>query len=252
MSPSFSSTTHSSSSFASSSSSSSTLPSLSRALQQQQQPAPPPSALASSTAPLSLTARLAALSDARKTTLALINRLAKLPSDPGRSGSGGGDAVGAGAHDGDGDGDDDDDDGNDGDDRSGARGELSAEIHHLLREQDEELALLRQEIEDYVPIGGGSGVGSASGSGGRERREAERARLEVWALRLAEDLKLYVRDSIKSCFFSFCFPPCLSSLFLLSFLAGVFFLLSFPMYFSISFFLHYILYELIGCSFSSG
>jgi hypothetical protein len=79
-----------------------------------------------------------------------------------------------------------------------------------LREQDEELALLRQEIEDYVPIGGSSsGVGSVGGSGGRntggapggrERREAERARLEVWALRLAEDLKLYVRDSIKSCF----------------------------------------------------
>lgn len=94
----------------------------------------------------SLTTRLNTLLDARKTTNVLINRLSKLPCQPGA-------------------------------DNSDVRAELSAEIHQLLKEQEEELDLLRQEVDDFIV--------------GRDReKEAEKARLEVGVQRLGEDLRL--------------------------------------------------------------
>lgn len=93
-----------------------------------------------------LPARLLSLKDARKTTNNLITRLSRLHDNA---------------------------------NSSEARVELSAEIHQLLREQEEELELLQQEVEDIIV--------------GRDReREAEKARLEVSVQRLVEDLRLYV------------------------------------------------------------
>ena len=98
-----------------------------------------------------LPTRLATLTDARKTAHTLINRLAKLPAQPGV-------------------------------DNSEVRGELSGEIHRLLKEQEEELELLQQELEDFTA--------------GRDRdREAEKARLEIGVRRLGEDLRLSVKSS---------------------------------------------------------
>ncbi len=96
----------------------------------------------------SLNARLSALTDARKTTQTLITRLSRLPGHPGS-------------------------------DNSEIRAELSSEIHQLLKEQEEELDLVRQDVEDFVV--------------GRDReKEAERARLDISVQRLGEDLKLCV------------------------------------------------------------
>lgn len=95
----------------------------------------------------SLQVRLASLNDSRKTTHALIHRLSRFPAQPGS-------------------------------DNSEVRGELSGEIHQLLKGQEEELDLLRQEVDDFVV--------------GRDRdREAEKARLEIGVQRLGEDLRLY-------------------------------------------------------------
>lgn len=93
-----------------------------------------------------LTSRLNSLIDGRKTIHVLINRLSKLPCQPGS-------------------------------DNSEVRVELSAEIHQLLKEQEEELDLLRQEVDDFIV--------------GRDReKEAEKARLEIGVQRLGEDLRL--------------------------------------------------------------
>lgn len=94
----------------------------------------------------SLMARLTSLTEARKTTHALITRLSRLPCQPGT-------------------------------DNGDVRTELSAEIHQRLKEQEEELDLLRQEVDDFLV--------------GRNReKEAEKARLEVGVQRLGEDLRL--------------------------------------------------------------
>ncbi|KAI9879690.1 MAG: hypothetical protein M1830_007636 [Pleopsidium flavum] len=107
----------------------------------------------------SLSVRLTSLFDAHRQTLHLIARLSKLPIQPGSSS----------LNPGDGD----------------ARVELSAEIHQNLKEQEEELELLRQEVEDLT---------STSSWGGNRRRdsqkERERTDLAAQVARLGEDLKL--------------------------------------------------------------
>jgi protein transport protein SEC20 len=63
-------------------------------------------------------------------------------------------------------------------DSNDARLELSAEIHQGLKEQEEALELLKQEVDDHVA--GARGV----------ERERERVRLEASVARIGEDLKL--------------------------------------------------------------
>jgi protein transport protein SEC20 len=106
-----------------------------------------------------LAARLNSLSESHKAALQLIQRLSKLDFQPGVNPSK--------SEDGD------------------ARLELTAEIHASLNQLDEELELLRQEVEEVVQ----SGVPTA-----RRRdsvRETEKSRLAVLLARLTEDLKSY-------------------------------------------------------------
>ena len=107
-----------------------------------------------------LTLRLQSLSDAHKQTTQLINRLSKLPAQPGSSPSY--------------------------PDAADARQELSAEIHQSLKEQDEDLELLRQEIEDQT--------NTVSWTSAARRRDSERERdrtgLAARVARLGEDLKM--------------------------------------------------------------
>ncbi|ORY08201.1 Sec20-domain-containing protein [Clohesyomyces aquaticus] len=105
----------------------------------------------------SLTNRLNALSESNKHVLQLIQRLSKLDFQPG--------SVPLNSEDGD------------------VRLELSAEIHESLKQLEEDLELIRQEVEDIV-----------QGIGGIARRresakENERNRLAVLLARLTEDLK---------------------------------------------------------------
>ncbi|KAL8762685.1 MAG: hypothetical protein Q9184_001339 [Pyrenodesmia sp. 2 TL-2023] len=108
----------------------------------------------------SLSARLQPLFDAHKHTVHLIHRLSKLPATPGSSFL----------------------DSETGD----ARLELSTEIHQSLKEQEEELELLRQEIEDQT--------NTASWNSPTRRRdsvrERERTDLAAEVARLGEDQKL--------------------------------------------------------------
>lgn len=104
-----------------------------------------------------LTTRLTALSDSNKSTQQLIQRLAKLDFQPGSQ------PLNA--------------------DEGGVRLELSAEIHESLKQIDEELELLRQEVEDVV---------HGTGHSARRRdssKESERSRLAILLARLTEDLK---------------------------------------------------------------
>lgn len=113
----------------------------------------------------SLSARLTALSDTHRQHLHLITRLSKLPVQPGSSSLN--------------------------PDQGDARVELSAEIHQSLKEQEEELELLRQEVEDLTS--------TASWAGSRRRdsqKERERAGLAAQVARLGEDLKLFVWISL--------------------------------------------------------
>lgn len=107
-----------------------------------------------------LSGRLQAVSDSHKQTLHLIHRLQKLPAPPGTSSSD--------------------------PDQGDARVELSAEIHQTLKEQEEELELLWQDVDD-----------STSGGGSRSRRreserEQEGERVAGQVARLGEDLKTCV------------------------------------------------------------
>ena len=105
----------------------------------------------------SLTNRLNSLSESNKGVLQLIQRLSKLDFQPG--------TTPLNAEEGD------------------ARLELSAEIHENLKQIEDDLELLRQEVEDVVQI---------NGSATRRRdstRDSERARLAVLLARLTEDLK---------------------------------------------------------------
>jgi len=105
--------------------------------------------------------RLTSLSDSNKSVLQLIHRLAKLDFQPGSV------PVGADAD---------------------PRVELSAEIHETLKGIEEDLELLKQEIEDVlVPGVNGNGVGSRRRHSERER---DKARLAILLARIGEDLKL--------------------------------------------------------------
>jgi protein transport protein SEC20 len=104
-----------------------------------------------------LTTRLTALSESNKATDQLIQRLAKLDFQPG--------SQPLNTEEGD------------------VRLELSAEIHETLKGIEEELEVLKQEVEDIV---------GTTGSTGRRRdskTESERSRLAVLLARLTEDLR---------------------------------------------------------------
>ena len=105
-----------------------------------------------------LTNRLNALSESNKSVLQLIQRLSKLDFQPG--------STPLNAEEGD------------------ARLELSAEIHETLKGIEDELELLRQEVEDVLQQGTGS-LGKRRDSS----RESERSRLAVLLARLTEDLR---------------------------------------------------------------
>ncbi|KAF2468095.1 Sec20-domain-containing protein [Lindgomyces ingoldianus] len=105
----------------------------------------------------SLTNRLNTLSESNKALLQLVQRLSKLDFQPG--------SVPLSSEEGD------------------VRLELSAEIHESLKQLEDELELLRQEVEDVVQ---GTGVNS------RRRdsvRESGKSRLAVLLARVSEDLK---------------------------------------------------------------
>ncbi|KAL8764913.1 MAG: hypothetical protein Q9209_007825 [Squamulea sp. 1 TL-2023] len=101
--------------------------------------------------------RLQSLSAAHKQTLQLIHRLSKHSVTPGSSPL-----------------------------DSDARLELSTDIHQTLKEQEEELELLRQEIEDQA-IDTGRTSSARSRKSGKEREQSE---LTTQVTRLGEDLKL--------------------------------------------------------------
>ncbi|PSN69671.1 hypothetical protein BS50DRAFT_571042 [Corynespora cassiicola Philippines] len=104
-----------------------------------------------------LTTRLNALSDSNKSILQLIQRLAKLDFQPG--------SLPLNSEEGD------------------VRLELSAEIHESLKQIEEDLELLKQEVEDVLQAGGNALRRRDSS------RESERSRLAVLLARLTEDLK---------------------------------------------------------------
>jgi len=104
-----------------------------------------------------LTTRLNTVSESSKAVLQLIQRLSKLDFQPG--------SIPLVS------------------DEGNARLELSAEIHDTLKQLEEELELLRQEVEDVI---------SRPASSLRRRdsaRENDSSRLVVLLARLTEDLK---------------------------------------------------------------
>ncbi|KAJ4322021.1 Protein transport protein sec20 [Neodidymelliopsis sp. IMI 364377] len=105
-----------------------------------------------------LITRLTTLTDSNKSVGQLIQRLAKLDFQPGSQPLNG--------------------------DEGEVRLELSAEIHENLKSIEEELELLRQEVEDVLQQGSGL-LGKRRDSA----KEGERSRLAVLLARLTEDLK---------------------------------------------------------------
>lgn len=112
----------------------------------------------------SLTTRLTALAESNKALAQLIQRLAKLDFQPGSQPL----------------------DTEEGD----VRLELSAEIHDSLKGIEEDLELLRQEVEDVI------GGGNTSARRRESKTEGERSRLAVLLARLTEDLKSYASHSM--------------------------------------------------------
>lgn len=109
----------------------------------------------------SLTTRLTGLSENNKAIGHLIQRLAKLDFQPGSQPL---------------------NDAEEGD----VRLELSAEIHESLKSTEEELEILRQEVEDIT-------LHSSSSSRRRDStKDSERSRLAVLLARLTEDLRSLV------------------------------------------------------------
>lgn len=105
----------------------------------------------------SLSARLTTLSDSNKAILQLVHRLSKLNFQPG--------SLPLNSDEGD------------------VRVELSAEIHENLKQLEEELELIKQEVEELT-------AGAASSARRRDgERDRERSRLTVQVARLGEDLK---------------------------------------------------------------
>jgi protein transport protein SEC20 len=111
----------------------------------------------------SLTARLQALADTYKNTLTLIQRLQKLPSTPGAISNSNSD--------------------------SDPRLELSSEIHQSLKEQEDELETLRQEVDDATNIYSGGYVGGGSLRRRNSEQLRERERVAALVAKLGEDLK---------------------------------------------------------------
>ncbi|KAL8948134.1 MAG: hypothetical protein Q9222_005658 [Ikaeria aurantiellina] len=107
-----------------------------------------------------LTFRLQPLFDAHKQTTHLIQRLSKFPPTPGTT------SLDPEASD--------------------ARIELSNEIHQSLKDQEEELELVRQEAEDLTSTASWTVAAGRRGS----ERESERTTLAAQVARLSEDLKL--------------------------------------------------------------
>lgn len=105
-----------------------------------------------------LTTRLTALTESNKSAGQLIQRLARLDFQPGSQPLNG--------------------------DEGDVRLELSAEIHENLKAVEEELELLRQEVEDVLQQGSG-----ILGKHRDSNKESERSRLAVLLARLTEDLK---------------------------------------------------------------
>ncbi|KAF2831291.1 Sec20 domain-containing protein [Ophiobolus disseminans] len=104
-----------------------------------------------------LTTRLITLSESNKAINQLIQRLAKLDFQPGSQ------PVNS--------------------DEGDVRLELSAEIHESLKGIEEDLELLRQEVEDVV------GTSNNTGRRRDSKAEGERSRLAVLQARLTEDLR---------------------------------------------------------------
>jgi protein transport protein SEC20 len=117
----------------------------------------------------SLTTRLSTLSDSHKTTLQLIQRLSKLSFQPGSTPL----------------------DTEEGD----VRIELTSDIHESLKQQEEDLELLRQEIEDWAwedPQHAAHSLrrkDSERDNSREKEREREKLRIRVQVARLGEDLK---------------------------------------------------------------
>ncbi|TLD24431.1 Sec20-domain-containing protein [Venturia nashicola] len=116
-----------------------------------------------------ITARLSALCESHKTTLQLIQRLSKLSFQPG--------SVPLDTEEGD------------------VRIELTSDIHESLKQQEEELDLLKQEVEDWAwedPQHASHTLRrkESEKDNSREKdREREKLRAKVQVARLAEDLK---------------------------------------------------------------
>jgi len=108
----------------------------------------------------SLSARLDALADTLKTTRQLVNRLAKLGFQPG--------STPLESEEGD------------------VRAELSSDIHESLKQHEEDLELLKQEVADLT------GPERPSHSKRESERDRAKSRLSVQVVRLGEDLKQYV------------------------------------------------------------
>jgi protein transport protein SEC20 len=104
-----------------------------------------------------LTTRLTALAESNKAIGHLVQRLAKLDFQPGSQ------PLST--------------------DEGDVRLELSAEIHESLKGIEEDLELLRQEVEDVIG-------GNSSARRRDSKTEGERSRLAVLLARLTEDLKL--------------------------------------------------------------
>jgi protein transport protein SEC20 len=110
----------------------------------------------------SVSARLQALADTYKNTLTLIQRLQKLPSTPPTFSN----------------------------PESDPRLELSSEIHQSLKEQEDDLETLRQEVEDAAATHAGGYIGGGSLRRRDSERVRERERLAALVSKLGEDLKM--------------------------------------------------------------
>ena len=110
----------------------------------------------------SLSARLQALSNTYRDTLTLIQRLQKLPSTPGTFSNS----------------------------NSDPRLELSSEIHQSLKEQEDELETLRQEVDDATTSSSGGYIGGGSLRRRNSEQVHERERCAAMVARLGEDLKM--------------------------------------------------------------
>ena len=106
-----------------------------------------------------LNGRLGHLFEAHKQAVHLINRLAKLPAQPGSS------SLDS--------------------DSADARLELGAEIHQSLKEQEEDFEILRQEVEDLT-----ANINWTSAARTRDSEKLkERTNLATQVTRLGENLK---------------------------------------------------------------